>query len=100
MKYKSNFVNISVLVKHPSKLPPGPAQFVIAGTKKALKTANLEASTIGDSDDLLLEVFVGFCSINWILDHGKMVRDEKPIHYLKKHSKLILIPFFWGQLSG
>lgn len=48
----------------------------------------------GDSDDLLLKLSVGFCSINWTLDDGRMVRDEKPIHYLKKHLKLILIPFF------
>lgn len=44
MKYTSNFINISLLVKHPSKLPPGPVQFVIVGRKKALKTANLEAA--------------------------------------------------------
>lgn len=45
MKYISNFINISVLAKHPSKLTPGSVQFVIVGRKRALKTANLEAAT-------------------------------------------------------
>lgn len=60
MKYTNNFINMSVLVKHSSKFPPGPVQFLIVGRKKALKTAGLEAATIGVEPRVILMI----CSSN------------------------------------
>lgn len=60
MKCTSCFINISVLVKDPSKFPPAPAQFLAVGRKKALKTASLEAATIGVEPMVILMI----CSLN------------------------------------